>query len=124
MNLAMFQLLDLDTAVRYYDLVMNVISEINKVNAFEMHFVRYENVITDFTSEINSLVDFLGLEWQESLFDYRQTAMSRDINTPSASQVIQPLYTSSIGKWKHYRQWIGSSFDPLSKWVKKWGYPE
>jgi hypothetical protein len=50
--------------------------------------------------------------------------MARDINTPSASQVIQPLYTSSIGKWKHYQEWTGSSLDPLSKWVKKWGYPE
>lgn len=124
MNPAMFQLLDLDTAASYYDQVMRVITGVHDAGVFAMHFVRYEQVVENFASEVNALIEFLGLPWEDTLFDYRAIAKTRDINTPSASQVIQPLYTTSIGKWKHYQDWIGASFDPLAKWVKHWGYPE
>lgn len=122
MNPAMFQLLRLDSAVSYYGQVMSVISAVNETSAFDMHFVRYERVIGDFKGEVQSLVDFLGLEWEDALLDYQATAKSRDITTPSATQVIQPLYSSSIGKWKHFQEWIGPAFDPLDEWVETWGY--
>jgi hypothetical protein len=122
MNQAMFQLLQLDTAVSYYDQVMSIVKNMRDKHALPMHFVRYERVIADFTGEMKSLIGFLGLQWEDALFDYRETAKSRYISTPSAAQVIQPLYTSSIGKWKHFREWIGAEFDPLEKWVNEWGY--
>lgn len=122
MNPAMFQLLRLDTAVSYYDQVMNVVAGIDNAGAFAMHFVRYEGIIGSFKDEVQALIDFLGLDWEEGLRDYQATARTRDITTPSAAQVIRPLYRSSIGKWEHFREWIGSSFEPLEKWVKKWGY--
>jgi tetratricopeptide (TPR) repeat protein len=122
MNQAMFQFLNLNTAVTYYDQVMNVIAKIRDVNVLPMHFVRYEEVVGNLTDEVKELISFLDLEWEDALLDYQTTARSRSISTPSASQVIQPLYTSSIGKWKHYREWIGTSFEPLDKWVEEWGY--
>jgi tetratricopeptide (TPR) repeat protein len=123
MNPAMFQLLKLDTGASFYDQVMNVITGVHDAETFAMHFTRYEKVIENFADEVRALIDFLELEWEDSLFDYQATAKARDVTTPSASQVIQPLYTSSIGKWKHYEEWIGTSFEPLGKWVEKWGYP-
>lgn len=122
MNPAMFQMLKLDTAVAYYEQVMTLIRKVRDTGILQMHFVRYENVVGDFENEIRALTEFLGLPWEDALFDYRATAKSRHISTPSASQVIQPLYTSSIGKWEHYREWIGASFDPLDSWVEEWGY--
>ena len=122
MSQAMFQLLNLNTAANYYDQVMRVIVKIRDAGVMPMFFIRYEEVIGNFKEEVNALTDFLGLEWEFGLLDYQTTARSRLISTPSALQVIQPLYTSSIGKWKHYQQWIGQSFDPLDKWVKEWGY--
>jgi hypothetical protein len=88
-----------------------------------MHFVRYERVIGNFEDEVSALIRFLGLDWEDSLFRYQETARARDVRTPSASQVIQPLYTSSIGKWRHYEEWIETSFQSLDKWVDTWGYP-
>lgn len=122
-NPATFQLLRLDSAASLYDQVMSIIMGVYETNAFAMHFIRYEEVIENFAQEVGALIDFLELEWEDTLFDYQVTARSRDVRTPSASQVIQPLYTSSIGKWKHYEQWIGNSFEPLASWVKRWGYP-
>ncbi|HSM68656.1 MAG TPA: sulfotransferase [Xanthomonadales bacterium] len=121
-NSATFQLLKLETAVSFYDQVMSVIAGVHDAQALAMHFVRYENVVDDFETEVRALIEFLGLDWEHALFDYQLTAKSRDIRTPSSSQVIQPLYTSSIGKWRHYQEWIGTRFEPLDKWVEKWGY--
>jgi len=123
MNPATFQLLKLETAVSFYDQVMTVIAGAHDAQAMAMHFTRYENVVEDFETKVRALIGFLGLDWEQSLFDYQHTAKSRDIRTPSSSQVTQPLYTSSIGKWRNYREWIGSRFEPLGKWVEKWGYP-
>jgi len=122
MNQAMFQFLNLETAVAYYDQVMTIISKIHDAGAFSMHFIRYEKIIQGFEDEVKALIDFLELEWEDALLDYQTTARSRSISTPSATQVIQPLYTSSIGKWSHYQEWIGSAFEPLDKWVEEWGY--
>lgn len=122
LNPAMFQMLNLDTAVTYYDQVMNIIVKMRDAGALPMHFVRYEQVVGNFAGEVRALTDFLDLEWEDSLFDYQTTAKSRHISTPSSSQVIQPLYNSSIGKWKHYREWIGASFEALDGWVEEWGY--
>jgi hypothetical protein len=124
MNAAMFQLLKLETAATFYDQVMNIVAGVEDAGALAMHFIRYEKVIQSFESEVGALIRFLGLEWEDSLFDYQATAKARDIITPSAPQVIQPLYTSSIGKWSHYEKWIGSKFGPLDKWVERWGYSE
>jgi tetratricopeptide (TPR) repeat protein len=123
MNAAMFQLLKLETATAFYDQVMNIVASVADAEAFAMHFIRYEKVIENFRDEVGALIGFLGLEWEDALFDYQITAKSRDIITPSATQVIKPLYTSSIGKWKHYEKWIGDKFQPLDRWVTKWGYP-
>lgn len=122
MNPAMFQMLDLDTAVSYYDQVMKVIAGVRDTGAFPMHFVRYEQVVQNYADEVKALTDFLGLEWEPGLLDYQGTAKARYISTPSAFQVTQPLYTSSIGKWRHYLEWIGTSLEPLEKWVDEWGY--
>jgi hypothetical protein len=124
MNAAMFQLLKLETATALYDQVMNIVAGVGDAEVFAMHFVRYEKVIENFKDEVGDLIGFLGLEWEDALSDYHVTAKSRDIITPSALQVIQPLYTSSIGKWRHYEKWIGDKFQPLDKWVTKWGYPK
>ncbi|MGD2129853.1 MAG: sulfotransferase [Lysobacterales bacterium] len=122
MNAAMFQMLRLETAAAFYDQVMNVIVGVHEASDLPMHFIRYEEVIVNFDDEVRPLIEFLGLAWEDALRDYQSTARARDVATPSASQVIQPLYASSIGKWKHFEQWIGSSFESLDKWVEKWGY--
>lgn len=124
MSQAMFQFLQLDTAVSYYGKVMNIVTAMRDADVLPMHFVRYERVISDYRKEVEAMTGFLGLEWEDALLDYQSTARSRHISTPSASQVIQPLYTSSIGKWRNFQPWVGDQFGPLESWVREWGYPE
>lgn len=122
MNQAMFQFLKLETAVRYYDQVMSLARLYKDQLLIPMHVIRYESVITDFDEQAQGVLEYLGLPWEDGVRDYQSTARQRRISTPSARDVTRPLYTSSIGKWRHYREQIGGQFDPLQKWVEYWEY--
>ena len=48
--------------------------------------------------------------------------MTRDkINTPSYDQVVQPIYTSSINRYKNFHQ-IKNIKVNLNKWIDKFLY--
>ena len=53
---------------------------------------------------------------------FRETALKRDINTPSARQVIQPLYTRSVGRWKRYAVELAPALQLLDVWAERYGY--
>ena len=122
MNQAMFQFLKLDTAARYYDQVMSLARIYKDQLSIPMHVIRYESVITGFDDQVRGVLEYLGLPWEDGVRDYQSTARQRRISTPSAQDVTRPLYTTSIGKWRHYRELIGGHFEPLQEWVDYWGY--
>ena len=64
--------------------------------------MRYEDLVTDTEGSVRGMLDYCGLEWQAqclAFYDSRQAS-----TTASAAQVRQPIYASSIGKWKNYHQ--------------------
>ena len=84
---------------------------------------KYEDLIEDFDTNILKVLNFLNLEWNKNLKNYRDTALKREkINTPSSSQVIQPLYKTSIEKWKNYEKFFKDSHKYLDKWRKYFKY--
>jgi tetratricopeptide (TPR) repeat protein len=122
MNQAMFQFLKLESAVGYYDQVMSLAKVYIDQLAIPAHFIRYESVIADFDEQVRDVLAYLDLPWEDSMRDYQAVARQRRISTPSARDVTRPLYSTSIGKWKHYRELIGGRFEPLQTWVDYWGY--
>ena len=122
MNQAMFQFLKLESAVGYYDQVMSLAKVYIDQLAIPAHFIRYESVIADFDEQVRDVLAYLDLPWEDSMRDYQAVARQRRISTPSARDVTRPLYSTSIGKWKHYRELIGERFEPLQTWVDYWGY--
>jgi tetratricopeptide (TPR) repeat protein len=67
--------------------------------------MRYEALVGDPESEIRRLIDFLGLPWDPACLDFHRTA--RPILTASGWQVRQPLYATSVGRWRHYARHLG-----------------
>ncbi len=66
--------------------------------------VRYEQLVADPQNEIPRIVDFLGLEWHDSCFDFHKS--SRTVRTLSYDQVNRPIYNSSAGRHVNYIQHI------------------
>ena len=122
MSGAMFQLLRLDTAARYYDTVMHLVRVCRARLPLALCEVRYEALITDFDAAVRGVLDFLEVGWDDAVRDYATTAKGRAIGTPSASQVVQPLYTTSRGKWRNYRSYLEPALPILAPWVAAFGY--
>ena len=124
MNEAMYQLLRLDTATQYYDAVMRLVRLSREKFPLRVHVIRYEDVLADFEGSIRGVVGFLGLDWDENLRGYADTARRRTIATPSAAQVVQPLYRGAQGKWRHYRRFLEPYLATLAPWLEEFGYNE
>jgi hypothetical protein len=122
MNVAMYQLLGLESAARYYDSVMELAMAARAVHEFPLREVRYEDVVADLEGEARAVIHFLGLEWDEAVLAYREDARDRAINTPSVAQVVEPIYSSSRGKWRNYETRLAPVMPTLAPWVKRFAY--
>ena len=65
----------------------------------------YEALVTDHEAETRRLIGFLGLPWDEACLAPERNR--RLVNTASVWQVRQPVYLSSVGRWRRYEPWLG-----------------
>ncbi len=121
---AMYQFLDLKTAATYYDQVMGVGALARERYPLDVHEVRYEQVVDDLEGAAKAAITFLGLEWDAAVLNYRDATMTRRINTPSLTQVTQPIYTTAKGKWHNYEAAMAPALPLLAPWVQRFGYAE
>ncbi len=121
-NAAMAQFLELGRAGAYYDQVMSLFELCRARLELDLHQVRYEDVVGDLDSTARALCGFLGVPFEAAMLNYRETALSRDIATPSARQVIEPLYNRSIGRWRRYQDELGPILPGLTAWAQRYGY--
>ena len=80
-----------------------------------MKTVVYEDVVNDMPPMARELIDFLGLPWNDACLSFHES--SRPVKTASVVQVRQPVYSSSVGRWKRY----GEELKPL---IEALGYKE
>ena len=67
--------------------------------------VEYEKLIADREAESRRLVAFCGLEWNDSCLAPERNG--RLVKTSSLWQARQPVYTTSVERWRHYEPWLG-----------------
>lgn len=83
----------------------------------EMHLnvldVVYEELVADLEPQVRRIVDFLGLPWEDKCLDFHSTG--RHINTPSSWQVRQPVYTTSVGRWRRFEKHLGPMLAELGR---------
>jgi tetratricopeptide (TPR) repeat protein len=73
----------------------------------------YERLITDQATETRRLLEHVGLPWDDRCLSYFRT--ERHVNTPSRWQVRQPIYDSSVGRWRNYAEQLGSLVEKLGE---------
>ena len=74
--------------------------------------LQYEELVANQKSVTQNLLNFIGLPWEDSCLDYYKNR--RGVRTASSQQVKQPVYNSSIGRWKHYEKHLGPLMEAMA----------
>jgi hypothetical protein len=77
--------------------------------------VQYEDIVADMEGQARRLIDFCGLDWHDACLDFHTN--KRSIRTASVTQVRQPIYNSSVERWRHYEKHLGPLLDALGELV-------
>jgi hypothetical protein len=78
--------------------------------------VYYEDTVANIEAQCVRLVEFLGLDFEPKMLEFYSS--ERLVRTPSASQVRQPIYMSSVQAWKRYEKHLQpliASLGPLAE---------
>ena len=75
--------------------------------------LKYEDLVTDLESASRRLLAHCGLRWDEACLAFEKHA--RAVTSASAVQVRRPLYSSSVGRWRNYREDLTPLLDSLKQ---------
>ena len=67
--------------------------------------IQYEELVGDPEPLTRKLIDFCGLEWDDSCL--RHDRNMRPVRTASLWQARQPMDRTSVARWRNYRPWLG-----------------
>ena len=95
---------NLEDIGRYYQSYLKLMAHWNNVLPNFILTVNHEDVVDDLEKQVRRILDFCGLEFEQSCIDFHKT--KRNIKTPSSEQVRQPIYKSSTEQWRHFEQYL------------------
>ena len=73
--------------------------------------VDYEQTVVDVEGTARRLISWIGLDWDPACASFHE--QRRTIRTASVTQVRQPIYGSSVARWKHYESALAKLFESL-----------
>ena len=123
LNHAMRSFTELEEAARTYDTVFRAWHRAGELFPISTHAVRYERLVEDPRGELQPLVEWLGLGWDDRLLDHTETARSRGrVRTASYAQIGEQLYTRARGRWQRYGDQLAPVMPILAPWAERMGY--
>jgi hypothetical protein len=75
--------------------------------------VSYEDVVDNLEGQARRLIDYCGLPWDDRCISFHKS--TRPVKTASAVQVRQPLFRSSLQRWRRYEADLGPLLDELGR---------
>jgi len=93
---------DLEELARYYAAYDRLMQHWSSVTPDAVYTLRYEALVDDFEPEVRRLLAHCGLDFEEACLRFHENKSAS--TTASTVQVRQPVYRSSVGKWRQYRE--------------------
>ena len=91
---------DITNTAMYYTLFYDLMLYWKNVFEGRIYEVSYEKLTEEPELVVRGLLDNLGLEWEPQCLEFHKNISS--VATASTMQVRQPLYRTSVGRWKNY----------------------
>lgn len=101
-NLFSFDLGHLGSYYRQYARMMDHWKSVLHIPILD---ICYEDVVNDLEGQARRLLQFLQVDWDDRCLRFHEN--SRFVSTLSNQQVRQPIYKSSVGRWRHYEHHLG-----------------
>jgi tetratricopeptide (TPR) repeat protein len=102
---------DLAFAYRHYERLMNHWRRVLPSDRFIE--VEYEVLIADAEAESRRLIAFCGLEWDDACLAPERN--NRVVRTATLWQARQPVYKTSVERWRRYEPWLGELRELLAE---------
>lgn len=106
-----YDLAELGRYYRDYGRLMQHWRNVLPANAFLD--VQYEDVVANKEKETRRLLSFCDLEWDPACLDFHKT--ERTVRTASVTQVRQPIYASSVDRWRKYEKHLALLLEALEE---------
>lgn len=111
----------LDTTAEFYVLLDQLLQHYKRrLPQDRFREVRYEDFVSDHRTAIDGMLDFCKLDPEDQVYDFHNNP--RYSRTISYSAVKQPLYDSSVGRWKNYADQLAPVIDLVRPILKREGY--
>jgi tetratricopeptide (TPR) repeat protein len=104
---------DLQELGQYYVAYQQLMQHWQQVMPGVIHTVQYEQLVRDTETQSRALLSFCGLPWEDRCLRFYDNPDSS--TTASASQVRMPVYASSVGRWRDYREQLRPLIDILQQ---------
>jgi len=95
---------DLSDVGRYYCDYVDLMDHWDHVLPGKILRVQYEDVVTDVAAQVERILDYCGLPFEDACVSFYETR--RSVRTPSSEQVRQPIYEQALEQWRHFEHWL------------------
>ena len=92
----------LEHLVAFYSGYRRLMKHWEQAYAQNIHRVRYEDLVNSSEEVLADALGFLGVEWDDAVT--MPGEHDRVVRTASVWQARQPVYTRSVGRWRHYAE--------------------
>jgi hypothetical protein len=106
---------NLPSLAQYYREYARFADHWRAVLPLKMLEVDYEESVSDTEGQARKVIDFLGLKWDDACLSFQHT--KRAVATASQWQVRQPIYKTSVERWRRYEAHIGPLIEGLKDLV-------
>jgi tetratricopeptide (TPR) repeat protein len=104
-----------------YRLYWQLMEHWQKVLPGGLYEVRYESLVDDLEGEARRMIDYMGLDWSDDCLRFFENP--RKVTTASMTQVRQPVYRSSVGRWRRYAPYLSPLLEALGD-MRRYGIDE
>ncbi len=96
---------DLDDVGRYYRDYVRLMDHWDEVLPGKVLRVHYEDVVAELEPQVQRLLDFCELPFEQACVDYYKT--ERAVRTPSSEQVRKPIFKAGLEQWRNFEPYLG-----------------
>ena len=114
--------LSLEGTVNQYANVMGFWLEMLPRMGDQWMYVRYEEMVDDLPAVARSVLEFLGVGFEDNVLKFYEHARTKRVTSPSHADVRKPLYRTAVGRWRNYEKYLEPYLPGLERFLKAFNY--